>query len=449
MKCDVTATELDDAGCGVGAGDDGKRVHVADLLPGERAEVAIDHASPHKPEAWGRIVRRLGVPSQDRVAPACPAFGRCGGCVWQHLAYPAQLAAKHARVAHALAEVPAVKSGAVTIAAVRPSPQELGYRNKGKYVVGRSGEGLILGAYAPRSHHVVDTLGCRVVAPIIDEVATWIRGAAERAQLQAYDEATRGGELRYVIIREAAGDVMIVLVVTSATPRGKLERVANALAKHSAVRGLVSIANDRRDGAIVPSGSAAHVLLGHGYLVEELAGVPVEVGAAEFLQVNRAQAAAMYARVAELGAGAKRAVDLFAGLGGIGLHLARTGTEVVAVELDRDAVAQLRRAAEHAGLPLMSLGGDAGDLAPEVRACLGAAPDVVVVNPPRKGLAGAAALVVELAAPTILYVSCGPESLGRDLVALAAHGWAPDVIEPFDLMPGTAQVEVVVRLRRA
>src|SRR5262245_16733203 len=95
------ATSLDEAGCGVGDGD-GVRVHVADLLPGESAEVAIDHASPHRAEAWGRIVRRLGPASADRVEPACPAFGRCGGCVWQHLAYPAQLAAKRARVAAAL-----------------------------------------------------------------------------------------------------------------------------------------------------------------------------------------------------------------------------------------------------------------------------------------------------------------------------------------------------------
>ncbi len=443
VKHDVTATALDETGAGIGSAD-GARVHVADLLPGERAEVAIDHASPHRAEAWGRILRRLGAPSPDRVAPACPAFGRCGGCVWQHLAYPAQLAAKRARVVGALSGLPDLPP----IAAVRPSPAELGYRNKGKYVAGTTGGGeLVLGAYAPRSHHVVDTLGCRVVAPIIDEVASWIRGAATRAQLVAYDEAKRTGELRYAILREAASDVMIVLVVASAAPRAKLERVANALSKHPAVRGIVAIANDRRDGAIVPAGSAARVLLGHGHLVEHFAGVPVEVGAAEFVQVNRAQAAAMYARVAELAHPAATAVDLFAGLGGIGLHLARGGTRVVAVEVDRDAVAQLRRAAEHAGLSVVALAGDAASLVPAVRAQLGTRPDVVVVNPPRKGLAGALPLVVELAAPTVIYVSCGPESLGRDLAELARAGYTADAIEPFDLMPGTAQIETVVRLR--
>jgi 23S rRNA (uracil1939-C5)-methyltransferase len=445
-RCEVEATTLDDSGAGVGLSG-ATQVHVGDLLPGERAEVAIDHRSPHKPQAWGRIVRRVGPASPARALPLCPGFGRCGGCVWQHLAYPAQLATKRARVAAALAEVPAVASGAVEVAAVRPSPELTGYRNKGKYVVGQAADHLVLGAYAPRSHHVVDTLGCRIVAPIIDEVATWVRGAAERAGLAAYDERARTGELRYVIVREAAGDVMVVLVVAPRTPRAKLDRVAAALANHPAVHSLLAVENDRRDGAIIPSGASATVLLGHGHLVERIAGAAVEVGAGEFLQVNRAQATAMYARVTELAEArpGMQAIDLFAGLGGIGLHLARAGATVIAVEIDRDAVAQLRRAAQQANLPLTAIAGDVG----EVRGQLGARPDVVVVNPPRKGLsAGARAFLAELAAPVILYVSCGPEALGRDLIALAGHGYTPDVIEPFDLMPGTAQVETIVRLRR-
>jgi 23S rRNA (uracil1939-C5)-methyltransferase len=445
-RCEVEATALDDAGAGVGPAG-GLDVHVGDLLPGERAEVAIDHVSPHKAAAWGRIIKRFGPPSRDRVAPVCPAYGRCGGCVWQHVKYPAQLGYKHGRVAAALAEVPAIASGAVEIAQVRPSPAITGYRNKGKYVAGHAGDHIVLGAYAPRSHHVVDTLGCQVVMPIIDEVATWVRGATERAGLVAYDERTRTGELRYVIVREAEGDVMVVLVVAPRTPRGKLDIVASALSRHPAVHSLLAVEHDRRDGAIIPSGASATVLLGHGHLVERIAGVPVEVGAGEFLQVNRAQATAMYARVTELAGAApgSQAVDLFAGLGGIGLHLARAGSTVIAVEIDRDAVGQLRRAAQRAGLPLTAIAGDAAD----VRGQLGAKPDIVVVNPPRKGLsAGARGFLAELAAPTIVYVSCGPAALGRDLIALAAHGYALDRVEPFDLMPGTAQVETVARLRR-
>jgi len=444
-RTEVIATTLDEAGHGVGSDASKSAIHVIDLLPGERAEVQLDHTSPHKPEAWGHIVRRLGSASGNRVTPACPAFGRCGGCVWQHLAYPAQLDEKRRRIDEALALVPAISEGRVRIAAVRPAPAQLGYRNKGKYVAGRSGDHIVLGAYAPRSHHVIDTLGCKVVAPVIDEVASWVRGAAEAAGLVSYDEQHREGELRYVIIRETDGDAMVALVVASRTARPKLEQVANALSRHPAIRSVMSLENDRRDGAIVPSGAMVHVLYGKGSLVEEIAGAKVEVGPGEFLQVNRAQATAMYERVAELAEprAGMRAVDLFAGVGGIGLHLARAGAEVIAVELDREAVGQLRRAAERAGLPLTAIAGDVGDVP---RAALGQ-PDVIVVNPPRKGLAEATrALLVLLHPSTIIYVSCGPEALGRDLVALPQY--EADVIEPFDLMPGTAQVETVVRLRR-
>lgn len=445
---EVKATGLDDAGCGVGLSE-GQRVHVVDLLPNESAEIAIDHVSPHKPEAWARIVRRIGKPSAERVEPLCPAFGRCGGCVWQHLSYPAQLELKKARVQGAVE--------GVAVHDVRPSPALRAYRNKGKYVVGQAGGSIILGAYAPRSHHVIDTLGCKIVAPIIDEVATWVRGAVENAGLLAYDERTRAGELRYVVVREAAGDVMVALIVTSSAPRAKLERVANAMSKHPAVRGLVSITNDRRDGAIVPSGTSSQVLFGHGYLVEDLAGVKVAVGAGEFVQVNRAQASAMYQRATELVLEGRpditppldgvRVVDLFAGLGGFGLHLARAGAEVVAVEIDREAIAALRRAAEREGMKLTPVASDAGDLSTEVHEQLGS-PDVVVVNPPRKGLSdGARNLLVELGAPTVIYVSCGPDSLRRDLELLRAH-YRADHVEPFDLMPGTAQIETLVRLRR-
>jgi 23S rRNA (uracil1939-C5)-methyltransferase len=437
-RCQITATSLDEAGCGVGAAD-GVIVHAADLLPGERAEIAIEHKSPHRSEAWGRVVRRIGASSVDRVTPACPGFGRCGGCVWQHLAYPAQLAAKRARVVD---EVGAF--GAVT--EVVPSPIELGYRNKGKYVVARDGGRIVLGAYAPRTHAVVDTIGCRVVAPVIDEVAAWVRGAAEAAGLEPYDEATRHGELRYVVIRaSAAGDTLVALVIAPHAAPAKVEHVANAVSRHPAVRAVVAWVNARTDGSILPHDAELALSLGPAHLIETVSGVELEVGAGEFLQVNRAQAQAMYDRVAQLaGAGpGTSAVELYAGLGGITFALARAGATVHAIEIDHAAVQALTRAAARAGLAerVTARAGDAGSVcAPR--------PDVVVVNPPRRGLGPARAAVIALGAPTVVYVSCGPESLAKDLRALTAEGWRADAIEPFDLMPGTPQIETIVRLRR-
>jgi 23S rRNA (uracil1939-C5)-methyltransferase len=437
-RCEVEATGLDEAGLGVGSAG-GVELHVADLLPGERAEVALEHRSPHRPVAWAAVARRIGALSADRVAPACPAFGRCGGCTWQHLAYPAQLALKQARVAAALAAID------VTVASPRPAPAVVGYRNKGKYVAARHGNRLILGGYAPRTHAVVDTAGCRVVSTGIDEVASWVRGTAEKVGLEAHDEERRSGVLRYVVVREShRGDILVALVVTSQAQRAALAEVGDAVARHPAVRSVLAVVNDRRDGAILPAGAATTVLAGSPTLIDRVGDVEVEVGAGEFFQVNREQATAMYRRVATLaGAGpGTRAVDLYAGVGGISFALAQAGAAVTAIELDASAAAALERAAGRAGLAIAVRAGDAASVGAD-------ATDVAIVNPPRKGLsAEARAAVIGLGAPRLVYVSCGPESLGRDLAVLAAAGYRASAAEPVDLMPGTSQIETIVALER-
>lgn len=446
----VEAVTLDEAGAGVGHVADGDavlEVHVADLLPGERAEVEIEHRSPHRALAWARLVARVGPPSPDRVEPACPGFGACGGCAWQHLGYPAQRLEKRRRLARALAEVPSLLGGMVAIAPVEPAPELLGYRNKGKYVAAAVDGRLVFGAYAPRSHRVIDTAACRVVAPVIAEVAAHTRHACEAAGVIAFAEASRAGELRYVIVRaDDAGGALVALVVTSNARPGPLAAAAAAIQAHDAVRGVVAMTNDRDDGAIVTD--EVTLLAGDRALTETVAGCPVEVGAGEFLQVNRDQARAIYQRVAELaleGHTSPHAIDLYAGLGGIALTLARRGATVDAVEIDAGATAALARAAAAGGLS-DRVRVHTGDAA--TAAALLTAPDVVVVNPPRKGLSPETrAALLRLAPPRIVYVSCGPDSLGRDLAALAAW-YRPDVIAPYDLMPGTSQVETVVRLVR-
>jgi 23S rRNA (uracil1939-C5)-methyltransferase len=436
-RCEVGASGLDEAGLGVGSAD-GVEVHVADLLPGERAEVAIEHRSPHRPVAWGAVVRRIGALAADRVAPACPAFGRCGGCTWQHLAYPAQLRLKQDRVVAALAGM------GVAVAAPLGAPAVVGYRNKGKYVAARHGNRLVLGGYAPRTHRVVDTAGCRVVTAGIDEVASWVRGAADKVGLEAHDEEKRTGVLRYAVVRENhRGDILVALVVTSRAQRAALASVGEAVARHPSVRSVLAVVNDRRDGTILPVGAEATVLAGSPTLIDRVGDVEVEVGAGEFFQVNREQAGAMYRRVATLAGAAPgvRAVDLYAGVGGISFALAGAGAAVTAIELDPAAAAALARAADRAGLAIAVRAGDAATVAD--------AADVVVVNPPRKGLsAEARAAVVAVGAPRMVYVSCGPESLGRDLAALASAGYRADTAEPVDLMPGTSQIETVVALSR-
>lgn len=438
----VTASDLDDDGAGVGRAG-GQTVHVPELLPGERAEVAIEHRSPHRPEVWARVVERVGAPSPDRVQPACPAFGRCGGCPWQHLAYPAQLRLKHQRVADALAGV------AAAIAPVIGAPSALRYRHKGKYVAGRTAGQLALGAWAPRSHAFVDTAGCRAVTAAIDRTRGAIVEAAIAARLRPADEARGTGELRYAIVRQAQGGAILVgLVVRSNAGAAVVADTARRIGAAHGVAGVVRLDNDRKDGAIVDGATVPTPLVGADTLLDRIAGVEVALGATEFAQINPPQAEAIYAHVAALlapAAGA-RIADLYAGLGGISFALAGRGAAVVAIERDAAAVAALAGAAARAALPgpIEARVGDAA-LVAEVGARL----DAIVVNPPRKGLSAATvAAVVASAASRLVYVSCGPESLGRDLRALVAAGWRIEGAQPFDLMPGTPQIETVVHAVR-
>jgi 23S rRNA (uracil1939-C5)-methyltransferase len=431
----VRADRFDDDGLGVGVAD-GTEVHVTDLLPGETAAVDVQHRSHHRARAWAIVRERIGDPSPDRTAPVCPGFGRCGGCAVQHASYAMQLAAKRARVVQALA--------GAAVDAIVPSPRVTGYRNKGKYVVGHDGERALLGAYEPRSHVVVRTVGCQVVEPAIDAMAGRAEAALAASSLAVYDERTRAGDLRHVILRaNAGGDVLVALVSRSSTPRDAIARVAAQLPEAS---GVVWVRNDTSSGAIV-SGDIEPIA-GRPAIVEEIAGVRLAIGVAEFFQVNRDQATRLYTDLARrIGAGPDtRAIDVYCGVGGIAFTLAARGSQVVGVERHAGSVAAANAAASAAGLTGRAsfCAAPAAELA-AIAAELG--PQVAVVNPPRKGLdAATRAALGDIAPATIAYVSCDPDSLARDLSLLADY--TLESATPYDLMPGTLQVETLAVLRR-
>lgn len=428
QRIELTADRLDDDGRGVATVGD-RELHVAGLLPGERGSVEVEHVSPHAPAGWGRLVELLSPPAAERVTPACPAFGRCGGCAWQHLAYPAQLDAKTARVRAALAGFDA------PVAECVPAPRELGYRNLGKYVVGRGPTGaLTLGAYLPRTHELVPTLGCRVVTPAIDAAATLVAEALADADLTPYDERTRTGAARYVIIRANADDELLVgLVTTTSAPRASVDRVAAAL-ELPGLRGVVWVRNDSTGGAILTEDRA--VVRGEDRLPMRIGAVELDVALAAFFQINAVQAARMYGQIADEAGLPGTALDVYCGVGGIALTLAHRGWRVVGLERDRDAVAAATAAARRQHLPARFERGDARRLAD-----LAAGVDLIVVNPPRKGLDGATRDALATLGPRRLaYLSCNPDSLARDLRELGAELARA---QPFDLMPGTGQVETL------
>ena len=433
-ELETTIDRLDDHGVGLGE-TDGQTVHVAGALPPERWRVRVEHRSPHTGASFAQGITRLGAASPDRVTPACPAAGQCGGCRLQHLAYPEQLALKRRRVAGALAAAGIDANVLETLA----SPALVGYRNRAKYVLAASPGGLVHGSYAPRTHRVVPMTGCQVPEAPLGAVADAFVTRLDAAGLKAYDESTRQGELRYLVLRRAVSGSMLAVVVTrSDDPRTRLAEVARHVAgAHPDLAGVVHDVNPTTGGALLSG--RTRTLHGEPVVWDQVGPVPLRLSALAFAQVNRAQAARLYAAVADAARGTDRVLDLFSGAGGIALTLGHRGTPVLGIETSAAAVADARASARRAGLSELA----------RFEACTAAEgfsraqeSSVVVVNPPRKGLG--APLREALAASRIArlaYVSCGPDSLARDAQRLVDAGFIMGPVATFDLMPGTPEVE--------
>ncbi|RMH40471.1 MAG: class I SAM-dependent RNA methyltransferase [Deltaproteobacteria bacterium] len=302
-----------------------------------------------------------------------------------------------------------------------------------------------VGAYRPRSHAVVSTLGCAVVEPVVDRVARAVAADHAACGLAAFDERTRAGHLRYLLVRSDGERALAGIVTAPSAPAAAVDRLAERLrARVPAVVGVVHVVNDATGGALL--GPRRRIASGAAVIREALGDLDVEVGIGSFFQVNRDQAARLYAAVADAvqAAPGVRAVDVYCGVGGIALTLAARGADVLGIERDADAVATARAAARRHGLRARFEAADAARLVD-----LAGAVDVAVVNPPRKGLdVPTRAALARLAPARIAYVSCHPDSLARDLGDLRGAGYRVERAVPFDLMPGTAQVETVAILRR-
>jgi len=446
----VEIDDLDEEGAGTapttvpGAGAAAARwsLHVRGALPGERATVRIDHVSHHRPVAWASL-STLERASPDRAAPACAAWGPCGGCVLQHLAYDAQVAWKTRAFRDLVASQPALAGATVnpTVA----SPRALGYRNKSKLVAGRNAIGrLILGAFAPRSHDVVDLGGCAVVEPPLDDVASALRDLLEEQRIEPYDEAGLHGLLRYAILRATANGAVLVTLVTAreAFPEGAALAAALRAARPE-VAGVVQNVNPTRGNALY---GPRDLLLGGAATVDDRIGnVQLRVSPQAFLQANRHIAAAAYDAILHAvapGPG-ERVVDAYAGVGGIALTLAPHAGDVIGIEEHPAAVEDATASARLNGVTNARF--VAGDVAVGLAECDRAA--IVVLNPPRKGCApGVLAATAALRPRAIAYLSCAPDTLVRDLTALAQLGYATRALTPFDMLPHTPHVEALAIL---
>lgn len=376
----------------------------------------------------------------------CRHYPDCVGCPLVGTPYGEQLLHKRSLVQRALAAYPSLAD--VEVPEVVGAPRPFGYRNQAKLVARYARRGMLLGVYRPGTHQVVDIRACAVHHPLIESVLAAVADAVERFRVQVYDERDASGDLRYVIVRVGVWNKTAqVILVTRQRQAVGLHELVRAVRR---VRGVVSVAqnvNDSTGNAIF--GPTFVSLTPEDSLLEKIGGFKLRTRAGAFLQANPNIAGRIYRQAVEWAA-AEGAVafDLYCGAGALALHLATVARLVVGVEASPIAVADAKVNARLNGIGNTRFhAGDVAQLLPEL--ALGLRPAVICVNPPRKGLdAATRAALAETSAERLIYVSCDPVSLARDLAEFVAAGFVVRGLRAFDMMPQTEHVETVAWLQR-
>ena len=399
-------------------------------------------------------VEEIIAPAPSRVEPDCAFFGPCGGCVFRHISYEAELTAKQARVSDALRRIAGLSLEPLPILGAK---QTDGYRNKAQYPVaqvldeqGRPA-GIRAGFYAPRSHRVVGDGQCRLQPECFARALGAFGQWAAETRVRAYDETTGKGLLRHIYLRfaEGTGQLMACAVANGDALPAPERLVALLRAACPETASVVLNVNRARGNVIL--GARCVTLWGTDTITDRLCGLLIELSPLSFYQVNRAQAERLYGVAADFAGltGRELLLDLYCGAGAIGLSMAGRAGRVVGVEVVPEAVENARRNAHRNGIRNAEFLCDAAGGAAKRLAAQGLRPDVVVVDPPRKGCdEPTIEAIAEMSPARVVYVSCDPATLARDLALLTARGYRARQAQPVDLFPRTAHVETVVRLEK-
>ncbi len=397
--------------------------------------------------AYGKVERVI-TPSDHRVAVDCPVFGKCGGCVYRHVSYEAELSYKWQRVADALRRIGGLSITPEPIVGCE-NPDR--YRNKGQYPVTAGEHRPLIGLYAARSHRVVEQHDCLLQPPvfktILDTVAAWMK----QQRVTPYDETTRTGLVRHIYIRkgERSGEVMVCLVCTS----GKLpqpQRLVEMLRQSVPQLKSVMVNLNKADTNVI-LGDQTFCLYGEDHITDTLCGLSFRLSPLSFYQVNTEQAERLYtiARDYAVQDNTRVLLDLYCGTGTIGLSMAHDTEQLIGVEIVPQAVEDAKRNAEANGVTnARFFTADAADAAKRLER-EGVYPDTVVLDPPRKGCDEALIdTVAHMAPKRVVYVSCDPATLARDLKRFAERGYTTEKVTPVDMFPRTAHVESVACLNK-
>ena len=421
---------------------EGMAVFVPGLLPGERAMVRI--VKPEKRYAFGRIETLLDA-SPDRAEPFCPIYRRCGGCSCQHMTYETSLRFKQDQVQQLLTRVGGLD---IAVPPVLGMDEPFAYRNKGAYPVGEVHGEPVCGFFAPRSHDLIPlpACGCRIQGEDSHAATQAVLAWMKQTGVRAYDEVTGKGLMRHIMTRSTtSGGLMVVLVATrrDIPARDLLIRLLR-----KAVPGLLSLClcvNSRRTNVILSD--ELYTLWGQPVMEDTLHGLRFSVSPLSFFQVNPVQTERLYQLAFDFAqlTGSETVVDAYCGAGTISLMLAQKAARVIGIEIVEPAIENARENAARNGISNAEfIVGATEDVLPRLVEG-GLRPDVIVVDPPRKGCEEAVLRAILAAQPRrVVYVSCGAPTLARDARILCEGGYAPESVQCVDMFCWTGAVETVM-----
>ena len=436
--CDYTAE-----GQGV-AKIEGCAVFIPNAIQGETCMVRIEKLG--KTWAAGKIAEILEK-SPHRVQRECPISSSCGGCDFWHMDYEEEARLKADRVRQALNRIGGEQLGQLPILS---APTCHGYRNKAQYPVAAKKNGVFAGFFRAGTHQVVENEGCLILPEETDNIKKLVIDYVNHYKVTAYDETTRKGLLRHIYVRRGAvsGQILVCLVVNGR----KLPHVEDLIARLQTVPGfttLVLSVNTKPGNAVL--GEEFITLSGPGYIEDTLCGLQFRLSPRSFYQVNHHQAQRLYEAAISQAEITKEdlVLDLYCGVGTITLAMAKAAGKVIGVEVIPAAVQDAKDNARRNNIENAEFFcGDAGKAALELEA-KGIRPDVVVVDPPRKGLnADTIEALSKMSPRRIVYVSCDPATLARDVALLKEKGYALKNAMAADLFPRCAHVESIVCLCR-
>ena len=445
----VRIADFNNLGFGV-ARHEGLAVFVADTVMGDECEIQI--IKVNKSYAIGKLLR-LVAPSVQRTEPRCALS--CRACTYRLISYEDECLQKKKTV-----EMAFRKAGLpeVEIAPLIPSPRLCHYRNKAQYPVAKTKNGVEIGFYAPKTHRVTEAAACPLAPEIFSEILEVIRAYLTEYDIPIYDEESGKGLVRHIYLRrgECSGEILLCLVVTDLSLPMKDALVERICKQFPAVVGILLNLNDKDTNVIL--GDTYRTLFGRDYIIDTLAGVELEISAPSFYQINHDATELLYAKARELAklTADELLLDLYCGTGSIGLSMADAASEVIGIEIVPDAVECARRNAAHAGIQNAAFyAADASDAekileGAEAERGESIRPDVVVLDPPRKGSTEKLlSFIANTLSPSrIVYISCNPDTLARDCAFLKTLGYGIGTVTPVDLFPMTGHVESVVCLKR-